>query len=148
MNIDIIVVGKTKSASPESKLILEYEKRVKFSIKHIEITAQESITNESQRKSKEAEKILSKIDSQKYVISLDERGEAIDSHQFAQLIDKNPKTSFIIGGAYGLDETIRKRSDKVISFGKMVFPHRLVKVLLIEQIYRAITIINNHPYHK
>ena len=87
------------------------------------------------------------------LIALDERGKNIDSIAFSEII-KNAQENyskniiFVIGGAHGLDSTVRQRANHIISFGKMTMPHKIARILLVEQIYRSLTIINNHPYHK
>lgn len=87
------------------------------------------------------------------VIALDERGEMLDSRSFAQFLagQRDGGTSdlaFVIGGADGLDPSIRDRAHKLVSFGRMVWPHMLVRVMLCEQIYRASTILAGGPYHR
>ena len=87
------------------------------------------------------------------IISLDERGKIITTIDFYNLINEYKNNSinninFIIGGADGLSEEVRQKSNYILSFGKMVFPHLMVRVMLIEQLYRVWTITNNHPYHK
>lgn len=83
-----------------------------------------------------------------YVVALDERGENLNSKDLAlKLSDKN-EVSFIIGEAAGLSDDMRGRADLLISFGKLTWPHKLVRVMLTEQIYRIWSILNNHPYHR
>lgn len=148
MKIKIITVGKVTKNSPEDNLINEYLKRNKWKIEIIEIpdSAKEN------KKLDDASKILAATSPLDYVICLDERGENITSLKFKDLItncyDKNKPISFIIGGADGLDESVRKRANYLMSFGKMTIPHKIVRVLLAEQIYRAYTISQNHPYHR
>jgi 23S rRNA (pseudouridine1915-N3)-methyltransferase len=87
------------------------------------------------------------------LIALDERGKSTGSEDFARKLarfrdDGAPATAFLIGGADGLDETLRKQADLTLSFGAATFPHQIVRILLAEQIYRAITILSGHPYHR
>ena len=101
----------------------------------------------------EGERILQKIPSNSYVISLDINGKQITSINFAKRIEyiKTYHTSdivFIIGGSLGLSEAIKNQSNELISFGKMTYPHQLMRLILVEQIYRAFRINNNEPYHK
>lgn len=100
----------------------------------------------------ESEKLLSKISPTDYVILLDESGSNISSLGFADLIAEKQNDSvkrmiFIIGGAYGVSDEIKTRANYTMSFGKMVWPHALCRAMLLEQIYRAYTILNNVPYH-
>ena len=103
-------------------------------------------------KAREAGQILAKIGASDLVIALDERGDAPSSATFAKLFAKAEETSrniiVIIGGPDGLHESVRQRANHVICFGAMTWPHQLVRVLLAEQLYRAETILNGHPYHR
>ena len=83
-----------------------------------------------------------------YTIVLDPSAKEVDSFDFAKLLQKQANTTFFIGGAYGFDTNFIKRCNLSASFGKITMSHKLVKVVLMEQIYRGLTIINNHPYHK
>ncbi|WP_456457862.1 23S rRNA (pseudouridine(1915)-N(3))-methyltransferase RlmH [Nitratifractor sp.] len=83
-----------------------------------------------------------------YNIVLDPEGEALDSHRFAKLLEGHSSIRFYIGGAYGFERDFLRHSDKTVSFGKITLSHKLVKVVLMEQIFRGLTILNNHPYHK
>lgn len=108
--------------------------------------------NESAR-AEEAKTILKKINSDHFVIVLDERGKQLTSPEFAELIrekrDFGPgKIQFIIGGSHGLDEHVRKHANLVLGFSKMTFTHEMVRVFLKEQIYRAFTILVGKAYHK
>ncbi|MBQ3565485.1 MAG: 23S rRNA (pseudouridine(1915)-N(3))-methyltransferase RlmH [Alphaproteobacteria bacterium] len=104
-------------------------------------------------KHQEAELLQSKILKNAYLIAMDEAGETLTSHEFANLIEqvaKNGTSAFVffIGGAHGLSSEIKNKSDKVISLGKITLPHMLARLILVEQIYRAEKITNNHPYDK
>ena len=100
----------------------------------------------------EEKNILKRIKPDSLIISFDRKGKQFNSLQFADLTQKllssGKSCSLIIGGSHGLSESILKKSDHVISFSALTFPHKLFKILLIEQLYRAITIIKNKPYHK
>ena len=100
----------------------------------------------------EEKNILKKIKPDSLIISFDRKGKQFNSLQFADLTQKllssGKSCSLIIGGSHGLSESFLKKSDHVISFSALTFPHKLFKILLIEQLYRAITIIKNKPYHK
>lgn len=148
MKINIYAVGKLK-ASPLLELCGEYLKRFHWavSIKEIQPTRNASAQQE-------AELILKELSPSSFVICLDERGESLTSPQFASKISNwnqhspSQGISFVIGGADGLDESIRKRSKVLLSFGKQTWPHMFVRVMLLEQIYRAQQIISGHPYHR
>ena len=104
-------------------------------------------------KAKEAELLKSNLPKQSFVFAMDETGDLLTSHQFADLIQQKIERgfssfAFIIGGAAGLDSSIRKDSDKVLALGKMTMPHMLARLILVEQLYRAECIMNNHPYDK
>ena len=100
----------------------------------------------------EEKNILKRIKQNSLIISFDRKGKQLNSLQFANLIQEfwssGKNCSLIIGGSYGLSESFLAKSDHVISFSALTFPHKLFKILLIEQLYRSITIIKNKPYHK
>ena len=81
-------------------------------------------------------------------VALDPNAKEVDSFEFANILRKNANVTFFIAGAYGFDDKFIKRCNISVSFGKITISHKLVKVLLMEQIYRGLSIINNHPYHK
>ena len=101
---------------------------------------------------KESSLILSKISKNDYVVSWDSSGESVTSKKFSNVILKSQSSMssilFIIGGSFGLSLEVKQRSNKILSASQFTFPHRLFRLLLVEQIYRAYTIINNMPYHK
>lgn len=104
-------------------------------------------------KNKEGQKILSKVKSNSYVIALAIEGKNLSSEELADTMSKlavrgNSHITFIIGGSLGLADDILKRADYKLSFSKMTFPHQMMKLILLEQVYRAYRINNNEPYHK
>jgi 23S rRNA (pseudouridine1915-N3)-methyltransferase len=107
--------------------------------------------NDEAARQEESERILSRIGSREFAILLDERGDEIDSPEFAQLLDKTftagRSVTIIIGGAYGVDDRVHQRADYVWSLSPLVFPHQLVRLILAEQLYRAQSITAGHPYH-
>ena len=159
MNISIVCVGKIKEKYFRDALD-EYVKRLsKFAkISVFEVDDEETPANASAKeeeiiKDKEAERIIKKIPSNSYLITLEIDGRKYDSVSFAKRIDSlcvkgNSSLCFVIGGSLGLSDKIKKMSDEKISFSDMTFPHQLMRVILSEQIYRAFKIINNEPYHK
>ena len=148
--IKIICVGKIKEKYL-TDAIKEYLKRLSKYTK-IEIIEVADEANPEKALSKEAEKIKKYIKDNDYVITLEIGKEELSSEALAQKIEKTLIThsniDFIIGGSYGLDNTIKDRSDYALSFSNLTFPHQLFRVILLEQIYRSFKIINNETYHK
>ena len=108
--------------------------------------------SETDLKKKEGEIILSKIQKENYLVVLEERGKLISSEELAQMLQTRANSGlkrlvFLIGGAFGLDESVLKRADFQWSLSKLVFPHQLVRLILAEQVYRACTILRNEKYH-
>lgn len=159
MKISIISVGKIKE-SFYREAIAEYSKRLssycKFQI--IEVADEKAPDHASdveviQIKEKEGARIKKYIDDKAYVIALAIEGKQFDSVKFSQKLEQlmitgNSHIIFIIGGSLGLDSTILKQADLLLSFSEMTFPHQLMRVVLSEQIYRAFRIMQNEPYHK
>jgi 23S rRNA (pseudouridine1915-N3)-methyltransferase len=112
-----------------------------------------SLADEQQVKKKEGERILAKISSDTYVIALAIEGKQRTSEDLAAMMNSlgtygKSRITFVIGGSLGLSEDVMKRADDKLSFSKMTFPHQLMKLILVEQIYRAFRIIKGEPYHK
>jgi len=159
MKITIIAVGKIKEKFFRDA-IAEYEKRLskycKLSILEVndeKTPDQASEAMEQQILSKEGERIRNLIPKDSYVIPLAIEGKKYDSVGFSDMIHKNTvqgvsHITFVIGGSLGIWEEIKKASPQMISFSDMTFPHRLMRVILLEQIYRAYRIMNGEPYHK
>lgn len=160
MNIKIVAVGKIKEKFYKDALA-EYLKRMGSynSIEVIEVADEMAPENLSCKeleevKDKEADRILSKIKDDAFVVSLEILGKEMTSENFAGFIEDEMLDGFgrdlvfVIGGSNGLSNRVSQRSNKKLSFGKMTYPHQLMRVILAEQIYRAYRIINNHPYHK
>lgn len=151
MKIIVAAVGRAK-AGPERELFQTYSARLSWTIelKEIEIK-KESDTNV--RRALEGEALLSSVLPQSRVVALDERGRAETSKEFAAQLgrwrDDGTRTiTFLIGGADGLSEAVRRRADSILSFGALTWPHMLVRALLAEQLYRAHSILSGHPYHR
>ena len=146
----IICVGKIKEKYFASA-IEEYSKRISR-YTNLEIIEVPDEALEGTALKKEGERILSKIKDSDYVITLEIEGNFLSSLEFARKIDNNfncnKNLTFVIGGSYGLDEVVKRRSDYRLSFSKFTFPHQLFRVLLLEQIYRAFKINRNENYHK
>ena len=149
MKYNIYAIGNMKR-SPEAEIFLEYSKR----IKNIEFFEYVSNFDEKNKKiNDESKKLLSMIKNNGKKILLDEKGKILSSFEFSKLISDwrnhgHNIINFLIGGADSVDENISKNVDLTISLSNMTFPHMLARIVLVEQIYRSETIINNHPYHK
>ncbi|MBO5414285.1 MAG: 23S rRNA (pseudouridine(1915)-N(3))-methyltransferase RlmH [Bacilli bacterium] len=133
--------------------IEEYKKRIsRYTKLEIIELKDHSIDDINKVLELEKEQIERYIDSKDYVITMEIEGEQVSSEKFAEKIDNvlsiNSNITFIIGGSYGLDNSIKNRANYHLSFSKMTFPHQLFRVLLLEQIYRAYKINNNESYHK
>ena len=144
MKIDIIAVGRLKSGS-FLDLWNEYAKRLTWSVNLIEI--------EGRSKDEENSRLAEKLNSRAYIFIMDEKGKSLPSRDFAQRFDNlmaegQSHIQFVIGGADGLEDSVRQKADFLLSFGDQTWPHKLVRVMLIEQIYRASQIIAGHPYHR
>lgn len=134
----------------------EYLKRInhgKYSCNILEIKADKNPKKlPLENMELEAKKIEAAIPKDSFVIALDERGKKLDSIKFAKTLEQTtlnyPQISFIIGGADGIHPELRAKANLCISLSDLVFPHALVRVIILEQIYRAISILENHPYHR
>jgi len=148
MKIKIVAVGKLKN-SPMLDLCEEYAKRIGKDISIKEIDAPKGSTSIV-----EEPLILKNLSNAGILVALDERGETLSSPDFAKKFDKwqthahSDGLTFLIGGADGLTDTVRQKADFLMSFGKQTWPHMLVRVMLLEQIYRARQILAGHPYHR
>jgi 23S rRNA (pseudouridine1915-N3)-methyltransferase len=146
--IKIMCVGKLNQKYLNEG-ISYYMKQIPEKIEFIEIQDESSIHGIDL----EGTRILSKIKDSDYVFTLEIEGKMKDSVEFSALIN-HAKTYqqgdlvFVIGGSYGLSNEVKERSNEKISFSKMTFPHQMMRLILIEQIYRAYMIQKNHPYHK
>ncbi|MEK5148992.1 23S rRNA (pseudouridine(1915)-N(3))-methyltransferase RlmH [Psychrobacillus sp. FSL K6-4615] len=159
MNIQIVSVGKLKEKYLKMG-IEEYTKRLGAyaKIDLVEVADEKAPENLSEAdmeivKKKEGDRILSKIGADTYVIALAIEGKMKTSEQLAGDIESlmtygRSKIAFVIGGSLGLHVDVMKRSDEKLSFSKMTLPHQLMKLVLVEQIYRAFRIMKNEPYHK
>ncbi len=159
MKINIITVGKIKEKYLKDA-IAEYSKRLsKFTkLSIIEVSDEKttegaSVTENNMVMNKEGERIKSYISDSDYVICLCIEGKKLSSEGFADKLSDiflkgNSTVSFVIGGSLGICEELKNRADFKLSFSDMTFPHQLMRVILLEQIYRSFKIINNEPYHK
>jgi 23S rRNA (pseudouridine1915-N3)-methyltransferase len=159
VHISIVTVGKLKEKYLKQG-IDEYLKRLGSyaKIEVVEVADEKapeelSETEMVQVKQKEGERILAKINPDTYVIALAINGKLKSSEELADTIDKlatygKSKIAFVIGGSLGLSDEVLKRADEQLSFSKMTFPHQLMRLILVEQVYRAFRINRGEPYHK
>lgn len=159
MRLLIAAVGRLK-AGPERELLARYLERANASGKTLALAPldvvevpESAAQTAAKRKSDEAKALLAAIPGKSKIIALDERGKSIPSEDFANKLarfrdDGAACTALLIGGADGLDERLRKEASLTIAFGTATFPHQIVRILLAEQIYRAVTILSGHPYHR
>ncbi|KUO49801.1 MAG: 23S rRNA (pseudouridine(1915)-N(3))-methyltransferase RlmH [Desulfitibacter sp. BRH_c19] len=159
MQIDIIAVGKIKENFIQ-KGLQEYLKRLGLyaKINIIEVNdektpANASLAEEEGIRQKEGEKVLAKIKPDSFIITLDIDGELLTSEKLAKRVEKlmvggRSHLTFIIGGSLGLSKEVSKKADMKLSFGRLTYPHQLMRLILLEQIYRCFRIIKGEPYHK
>lgn len=159
MNIKVVCIGKLKEKY-WVKAIEEYSKRLsKYCSLSIDELKEERLPDNASSAEEEAVKIaegksiLNKIKKESYVVTLEIKGKQLSSEQLAGKInelglDGKSDIVFIIGGSLGLSEEVSKRSNFKLSFSSMTFPHQMMRVILLEQIYRAFKINRNEPYHK
>lgn len=150
MSYHIIAIGPKHEPQLRS-MIQTYEKRLeRFGGVRWSLLPYGAQADETARKT-ESTAILAKLRDDDYVILLDERGSKLPSPVLAERLDalraSSKRIVFVIGGAYGVDATLRKRADFVWSLSQLVFPHQIIRLLLVEQLYRSHMILENHPYH-
>lgn len=159
MNISIVTVGKLKEKYLKQG-IDEYLKRLSAyaKVEIIEVSDEKapeelSVVEMEQVKQKEGERILAKIQPDTYVIALAIEGKLKSSEELAETMDKlatygKSKIAFVIGGSLGLSGEVLNRADEKLSFSRMTFPHQLMRLILVEQVYRGFRINRGEPYHK
>ncbi len=157
MKITLAAIGKFRNSEPEQALALDYIKRAEVSgrplgingvkLQEYEIKAKDNV------KVRESNLLRENIGNDCFLIVLDERGQNISSRQLAGIFEKQMQNGtkeiiFAIGGADGHDEDMRKKGDLLLSFSKLTWPHKLCRIMASEQIYRAVSIMANSPYHR
>ncbi len=153
MEIVLFSIGKTNKMYAQ-EMILEYKKRLnkytKFVVNEIRLSSKK-INSKSELLKRESNLFLNHITDKDYVILLDENGTNYTSINFAQKVEKlrilHKRIIFLIGGVYGFSEILHKKSNEKMSLSRMTFSHQMAKIFFIEQLYRAFTILNHHPYH-
>ncbi len=155
MQIKLLAIGKTDNKAIQN-LIDDYSSRlghyIRFELDVIPDLKQSKSLSESLQKEKEGELILKKVGSSDELILLDERGKTFSSLEFSDFLQKKMNSGlkqlvFVIGGPYGFSEAVYARANGKISFSKMTFSHQMIRPFVVEQLYRAMTILRNEPYH-
>lgn len=159
MNISVICIGKLKEKY-WTAAIDEYSKRLKgycsleiIELKEARLPDKAGPAEELAVKEAEGEEILKRIKDNQYVITLEVKGKMLSSEKLAEKIetlgiDGHSNVVFVIGGSLGLSAAVSKRANFKLSFSEMTFPHQMMRVILLEQVYRAFKIIRNEAYHK
>ncbi len=155
MNITLLMIGSTSEAFVHSGFEV-FMKRLKHYVKVKEVIVPDikdrKHLNAEQIKEKEAVLILEKLTISSYSVLLDERGKELNSVEFAGFLQKTMNAGtrelfFIIGGAYGVAESVKQKAEFTLSLSRMTFTHQFVRLIFAEQLYRAMTILKNEPYH-
>ncbi len=155
MTIKLLAIGKTDSKDLQS-LIDDYQKRlgyyIKFDFEIIPDLKKAKNLSEAQQKQKEGELILNKLQPTDILILLDENGKQLDSVAFSNYLQKHMNSGIkqlvlAIGGPYGFSEEVHQQSRGKLSLSKMTFSHQMIRLFIIEQLYRGFTILKNEPYH-
>ncbi len=159
MRLVVIAVSRLRSG-PEQELVDRFTDRIRRAgrqagINKLDIIEIEESRNQETagRKRQEAEKLRQSIPAGSFVVALDERGKSLSSRKFSEQFTRwrdagYPAICFLIGGPDGLESDLRTDANLVLSFGEATWPHKLVRVMLMEQLYRATTLLLNHPYHR
>ena len=155
MKLRFVWIGKTKRA-PVKQLIQEYVERVgRFAqVEVTELRDRDDVGGDARKIiDKEGEDILTRTASDSFVVALDERGREMDSIKLAEFVERHRvsgtrQITFVIGGHNGLSDAVRKRANLVLALSRMTLTHELARVFLVEQVYRAFTIIHDLPYQK
>ena len=149
MQLQIRAIGKLKKNTPEFAIITDYIKKTRWSVEVKEYEEKKALTG-LELEQAEAKLLLKDLPTNAYVIALDEHGKTLSSRELADTLRPHADKPlvFIIGGADGLDESVRERANLILSFGRMTLPHFLMRAVLAEQIYRIRTLWDGHPYHR
>jgi len=159
MNITVICIGKLKEKY-WTQAVTEYSKRLNsycsldiIELKEARLPDRSGPAEEQAVKDAEGQEILKKIKDNMYVITLEVKGKTLSSEKLADKIEKlgiegHSSIAFIIGGSLGLSEAVSRRADFKLSFSEMTFPHQMMRVILLEQVYRSFKIIRGETYHK
>jgi len=152
MNIEIISIAKKEKTIYDplykelTKMISRFANLKDTEIFNKDVTKAHTISPDSSQRA--YTKVLEPHLSGSYSICLHPDGKILDSFEFSKLLDGKMSIKFFIGGAYGFEDDFLKKSDRVISLGKITMSHKIAKAVLLEQVYRGFSILTNHPYHK
>jgi len=152
MKIEIVSIAKREKSIYDplykdlTKMISRFAKVTDTEIFPKDVTKAHTISPEASQKA--YTKALSGYIDQSFCITLHPDGKIVDSFEFSKLLNDKMSVKFFIGGAYGFEDDFLKKSDAVISLGKITMSHKIAKAVLLEQIYRGFAILSNHPYHK
>jgi len=151
MKIHLFAIGKMKSG-PAMTLCQDYLKRMKTPVIIREFEVKKNLSGDELKRA-ESKLFLDEMPTDRTVIALDERGKNLSSHEIVNKIESfqmvgTKNLVFLIGGANGHDESIRAQANLLLSFGKATWPHMMVRTMVLEQIYRAYSILDGHPYHR
>ena len=152
MTIDIVSIAKKERSTYDplakelTKMISRFAKVQDIELFNKDVTKAHTISRDAAQQA--YTKILEPYISKGFTVSLHPDGKLIDSYEFSKLLDGKIAIKFLIGGAYGFEDSLLKKSDAVISLGKLTMSHKIAKIVLLEQIYRGFSILSNHPYHK
>ena len=149
MQVQIRAIGKLKKNTPEFAIITDYLKKTRWPVEVKEYEEKKALTG-LELKQAEAKLLLKDLPQGAYVVALDEHGKTLSSRELATTLRPHADKPFvfIIGGADGLDDSVRQRANLILSFGRMTLPHFLMRAVLAEQIYRIRTLWDGHPYHR
>jgi 23S rRNA (pseudouridine1915-N3)-methyltransferase len=155
MEIVFLLTGQTDADYLKQGMDI-YARRIshyiRFSVKEIKLNKKDLRKQPAEQKKAEATAILKNLDNQDYLVLLDEYGKQYSSRDFSSFIQKKMNAGtkrlvFLVGGAWGFDESVKQRANSKLSVSRMTFPHQLIRVIFMEQLYRAFTILKNEPYH-
>lgn len=155
MKIELWVIGRTKDnylKDGETEYIKRIKRYMAVEVITIDIPAWPASLTPAEIKMKESQLVFAKLKPDDYLIALDERGALVKSEELAQQLQSwmnagYKRLVFLVGGAWGIDDTLKQRSNWQLSLSKLTFTHQMVRLIFLEQVYRAFSILNNEPYH-
>ncbi|WP_316861961.1 23S rRNA (pseudouridine(1915)-N(3))-methyltransferase RlmH [uncultured Cohaesibacter sp.] len=159
MKLIVGAIGRQKSG-PETELVARYQDRAQKAGRSLGLSGPDIVEfsesrarSVNERKNQEAEQLLKALPAGSFIIALDEHGKSISSEAFAQIMDRQrnqgcPAMALCLGGPDGHGQELLARADMKLALGAMTWPHQIARILVSEQIYRAITILSGHPYHR
>ncbi len=161
VKLSVIAIGRLKAGDPHAMLIADYESRIngmgrQVGLRGVEIEGLDAARKRSGRSAAMADEdrlLLTRTEPDDHVVMLDERGDDLSSEALAEMIGGRrdlgtPRMTFLIGGADGHGAGVSDRADRRMALGRATWPHLLVRVMIVEQLYRAVTVLAGHPYHR